>query len=440
MTERSFRRALHLRVNRIWLPRLRRRALFVVGGIVVGVAALALAYGADFAMALFVSAQRQWPYMPLLVTPLGFGFLAWVTGRYFDGAQGSGIPQVIAARQLKDQQSKTKLVSPKLAAAKMLLLSGGLLVGASAGREGPTVQVGASIMFWLGRFAPHRQPGLLLAGAAAGVAAAFNAPLAGIVFGIEEMGRSFELRTSGLVLGTVIVAGLVPLAIVGDYTYFGRSLVTLGHIQQWIWVLPVAAICGFAGGLFSRGLIAFSYGLPGRVGKVIKSHPVLFAVLCGLGVAVCGVVTGGSIFGTSAEQAKAIMAGEGAPAGFAPLKLLATLLSSVSGIPGGIFSPSLAVGAGIAEMVKTLIPLPIAALTIVCMAAYLAAVLQAPITAFVIVIEMTGNHALIFPVMIGALVATFCSKLVCREGVYHALAHRILQRATLDTKTQLPGQ
>lgn len=428
MSERSFRYAMHLRWHRIWLPRLRRRALFLLGGLLVGFAALAMAFTADYTMEAFLHAQAQWPYMPLLVTPLGFGFLAWMTSRYFDGAQGSGIPQVIAARQMTDLKRKGKLVSPKLAVAKMVLLAGGLLVGASAGREGPTVQVGASIMFWLGRFAPHRQPGLLLAGGAAGVAAAFNAPLAGIVFGIEEMSRSFELRTSGLVLGTVILAGLVPLAVVGDYTYFGRSDVALDHVLQWLWVIPVAAVCGLAGGAFSRALIIAASGIPGRVGALIKAHPVYFAAACGLGVAICGLLTHGAVYGTSAEQAKAILAGESAPMGFAPLKFIATVLSSISGIPGGIFSPSLAVGAGIADMFSSLIPIPVAVLTIVCMAAYLAAVLQAPITAFVIVTEMTGDHALIFPIMVGAMVANFMSKLICEEGVYHALAKRMLRQ------------
>ncbi|MBD8064367.1 chloride channel protein [Devosia sp. PTR5] len=430
MSERSFRQSMHLRWHRIWLPRLRRRSLFVVGGLVVGFAALAIAQIADYAMHTFIHAQQRWPLMPLVVTPAGFAGLAWLTKRYFDGAQGSGIPQVIAARQLENLERKGRLVSPKLALAKMVLLAGGLFVGASAGREGPTVQVGASIMFWLGRFSPHRQPGLLLAGGAAGVAAAFNAPLAGIVFGIEEMSRSFELRTSGLVLGTVIVAGLVPLAVVGDYTYFGRSSVDLSAITQWLWIMPLAALCGLAGGLFSRLLIAFSYGLPGRAGGWIRQNPVLFAALCGLGVALCGFLAHGSVFGTSADQAKAIMAGEGAPAGFGPLKFVATVLSSISGIPGGIFSPSLAVGAGIADLFSSLVPVPIAALTIVCMASYLAAVLQAPITAFVIVTEMTGNHALIFPVMLGSMIATFMSRLVCKDGVYHALAHRMLQQGT----------
>ncbi|MCZ4345971.1 chloride channel protein [Devosia neptuniae] len=429
MATRSFKQALNLRWRRIWLPRLRRRALFVVGGVFVGLAAVAMAFMADGAQHLFRMAQHQWPYLPLLITPAGFAFLAWVTQRYFNGAQGSGIPQVIAARQMTDLKAKQKLVSPKLAVAKMFLLSAGLLLGASAGREGPTVQVGASVMFWLGRFAPHRQPGLLLAGAAGGVAAAFNAPLAGIVFGIEEMSRSFELRTSGLVLGTVIVAGLTSLAILGDYTYFGRSAVTLEIGAQWIAVPVVGLVCGLAGGGFSRVVIAFAVGLPGRAGRVIKKHPVLFAAICGMIVAVAGVLTGGAAFGTSAEEAKAILAGEDITGLFGPLKLIATIATAISGIPGGIFSPSLSIGAGFATLLQGMLHIPIGALAIMCMAAYLAAVLQAPITAFVIVTEMTGNHALIFPVMMCAVIASFVSKSVCKEGIYHALAHQILRKS-----------
>ena len=429
MATRSFKQALSLRWRRIWLPRWRRRGLFVIGGIFVGLAAVAMAFMADEAQRVFFMAQQQWPYLPLLVTPAGFAALAWLTRRYFDGAQGSGIPQVIAARQMTDLAAKQKLVSPKLAVAKMFLLTAGLLCGASAGREGPTVQIGASVMFFLGRFAPHRQPGLLLAGAAAGVSAAFNAPLAGIVFGIEEMSRSFELRTSGLVLGTVIVAGLTSLAILGDYTYFGRSNETLALGAHWFAIPVVGVVCGLAGGGFSRVVIAFALGLPGKAGRLVKQHPVLFAATCGMIVAVCGVLTGGVAFGTSAEQAKAILAGEEVTGLFGPLKLIATMVTAISGIPGGIFSPSLSVGAGVATLLQGIVGVPIGALAIMCMAAYLAAVLQAPITAFVIVTEMTGNHALIFPVMMCAVIASFVSKAVCKEGIYHALAHQILHKS-----------
>lgn len=115
-------------------------------------------------------------------------------------------------------------------------------------------------MFTIGQWAPFRQPGFLLAGAAAGVAAAFNTPLAGIVFGIEEMSRSFEMRTSGLIIGAVIAAGLTSLAIVGDYNYFGSTAAVLPFGRAWL-VVPVCAVmCGLAGGLFSRILILFARG------------------------------------------------------------------------------------------------------------------------------------------------------------------------------------
>ena len=380
---------------------------------------------ADQAQALFGMMRGRYPYLPVFLTPLGFGLSAWLASRYFDGSQGSGIPQVMAARRLADPAERGRLVSVRMAIGKILLLGLGLGVGASAGREGPTVQVGAAIMFALGRFAPHRQPGLLLAGASAGVAAAFNAPLAGIMFGIEEMSRSFEVRTSVLVLATVIAAGLTSQAVLGDYTYFGVATASLGWGWPWLAVILAGMIGGAAGGVFSRVVILFANGLPGRLGRAIKAHPVLFAVLCGLLVAICGLLAGGSIFGTGYEESKMILAGEAVPAPFGPLKLIATMLTAISGIPGGIFSPSLSVGAGLAANLAPLLPqVPINVLAILFMAAYLAGVVQAPLTSVIIVSEMTADHALIFPIMISALLAAAVSKTICPEGIYHALSER----------------
>jgi H+/Cl- antiporter ClcA len=107
---------------------------------------------------------------------------------------------------------------------------------------------------------------------------------------------------------------------------------------------------------------------------------------------------------------------------------VATLLSAISGIPGGIFSPSLAVGAGLGYDLSGLMPgVPIDTLAILCMASYLAGVVQAPLTSAVIVSEMTADHSLILPVMICALGASFVSRLICREGIYQLLAARLLR-------------
>ncbi|MDR3471253.1 MAG: chloride channel protein [Devosia sp.] len=411
------------------LPMVRRRALFLTGGIVVGLLAVAMALLADGAQAWFSGVDQRWPLAPVILTPAGFMLAAFLTRRFFDGAQGSGIPQVIAARELEDIAARGRLVSVRLGLAKIALLMLGLASGASSGREGPTVQVGAATMFFLGRIEPHRQPGLLLAGSAAGIAAAFNAPLAGIIFGIEEMSRSFEQRSSVLVLVAVIAAGLTSQAILGDYTYFGLASGSMSLGWQWLAVPFACVVGGLCGGLFSRVLILFTDGLPGRAGALVGRHPLLFAAACGLLVALCGLASGDTVFGTGYAQSKQILAGAAMPWSFGPLKLVATALSSISGIPGGIFSPSLAVGAGLGYDFSPLFSgIPVDVLAVLFMVAYLSGVVQAPLTSAVIVSEMTADHALIFPIMVCALGATATSKLVCREGIYHALAKRLIMR------------
>ena len=406
--------------------------MFVLGGGLVGIVAVLLALAADWAGKLFEAVAGRMPLAMLVLTPLGFAASCWLSRRHFPNSGGSGIPQVIAARHLHGVAARERLVSLRVAAGKMALLLLGLLCGASIGREGPTVQVGASIMFAIGRLSPRRQPGLLLAGASAGVAAAFNTPLAGIVFGIEEMSRSFEARTSGTILGAVIAAGVTSLSLQGDYTYFGTTSAVLGgNLQSWLAVPALGILGGLLGGGFSRALILFGAGLPGRVGALIKRHPVLFAALCGLTVALCGLMSDGTVFGTGYTQARGLVQGQArVPDAFGPLKLIATLASSISGIPGGIFAPSLAVGAGLGSSVATLLPgAPAQALVVLGMVAYFSGVVQAPITAFVIVTEMTNDHALIVPLMLASLIGFAMSKLVCPEGVYHALAHNFVVAA-----------
>lgn len=420
-----------LKLSRIALRRWRRRTLFLIGGLLVGAAATGMALLADVMETQwhqFLLLQR---YAALAVTPLGFGFALFLAQRFFPNSQGSGIPQVIAARALPNGERRLALVSLKVAAGKILVMMFALLCGASIGREGPTVQVGAALMFAAGRRALDYQRGLLLAGAAAGIAAAFNTPLAGIVFGIEELSRSFESRTSGLVLGSIIAAGLTSLGILGDYTYFGTTSAVLPFGNSWIAVPVFGVIGGLTGGMFSRLLILFTRGLPGRAGRWIADHPVAFAMLCGLGVALCGLASGDTIYGTGYAQARAVVHGTFPKSDFfGPLKFIATVLSSISGIPGGLFAPSLSVGAGMAAELQPLFQhVPLGALALIGMVSYLAGAVQTPITSFVIVSEMTENHALIIPLMLAALIADATSKRVCRGSLYHSLAEIAIERA-----------
>jgi H+/Cl- antiporter ClcA len=430
----------HKRLFRLTSARWQRQAIFLLGGIGVGAVAVGLAQLADLAQHAFALLLAKSRYAVLAVTPLGFMLSAYLTIRLFPNAQGSGIPQAIAARHLTDQNARESLVSIRIAVGKVILTLFGLLCGGSVGREGPTVQVGASIMFALGRVSPRRQPGLILAGAAAGVAAAFNTPLAGIVFGIEEMSRAFETRTSSLIIAAVIAAGLTSLALAGNYAYFGSSGMSLAHGADWLAVPLCGVVGGLAGGLFSRIVIAMARGFKHPLGRAIKGHPLWFAFACGLAVAICGLVSGDTIYGTGYDQVKtALEHGSPLPQDFGVLKLLATTFAAISGIPGGIFSPSLAVGAGIGSNIASFFhDAPLGALMLLGMVSYFAGVVQAPITAFVIVTEMTDNHGMVVPLMAAALIAHVTSRMICEEGIYHALAKGFVERAARPPDAKAP--
>ena len=177
-------------------------------------------------------------------------------------------------------------------------------------------------MFALGRMSPRRQPGLILAGAAAGVSAAFNTPLAGIVFGIEEMSRAFEMRTSGLIIGAVIAAGLTSLALVGNYTYFGTSATMLRHGVDWLAVPLCGVVGGLAGGIFSRVVIAMARGISDGAGARHQAVSDPFRLDLRSWRALCGLASGDTIYGTGYAQVKAALdSGVPLPWHFSLLKL-----------------------------------------------------------------------------------------------------------------------
>jgi H+/Cl- antiporter ClcA len=231
-----------------------------------------------------------------------------------------------------------------------------------------------------------------------------------------------------MMLAAVIVAGLTSLGIMGDYTYFGTTSVHLHRLEGWAAVPVCGVCCGLVGGIFSRILIEFGRGLPGRVGRLVHRYPIAFALLCGLGAALCGIASGNTVYGTGYGQVRALIEhGVPLPHSFGVLKFIATTLASISGVPGGIFSPSLAVGAGLGFDFAVLFPgVPLNALILLGMVSYFAGVVQAPITAAVIVTEMTNDHAMIIPLMTAAAIAYLASRLICAEGVYHALSKNFL--------------
>lgn len=402
-------------------PMWRRRAAIFGGAIVVGLAAILFARLADRASELFQDAIGRASWLPLLLTPAGFAMIAWTTTRWAPAAGGSGIPQIIAAKD-DPEQATSRLASARTAVVKVILTVAALACGASVGREGPTVQVGATVMAYAHRLlrVPVRAS-VLVAGAAAGVAAAFNTPLAGVAFAIEELAAAYEQRMTLLVMTAVLIAGMVSLGVAGDYIYFGLVGQTLSLRSTFV-VAPVAGIAGgVSGALFSRAMLWLSRSGARRLSR---GQPIAFAAVCGLAVAVIGLMTG-LTWGTGYDAARGALTGADAPLWFGPAKGLATLATAAAGLPGGIFAPTLATGAGLGNIVHALFPAePAGAVVLLGMVAYFAGVVRAPLTSVIIIAETTGSRGLMMPLLAAALIAEFVASLVSRERLYHGLAQR----------------
>jgi H+/Cl- antiporter ClcA len=403
-------------------PVWRRRFATGIGAVLVGLVALLFARAADWAMALFGEATAAVPWLPYLITPLGVFGLAAFTKWFTPESRGSGIPQVIAAA--RDPRGPIEpLISLRTGIAKLAMTLAALLVGASVGREGPTVQVSASILAKVHRaFRVPISAGVIIAGGAAGVAAAFNTPLAGVAFAIEELANAFEQRVTMLVMTAILISGMVSLGVSGDYVYFGALPETLG-VSRMLIIAPIAGfVGGIAGGMFARLILSVTRHRRRYLGP-LAGRPLLWALICGIGIAAIGVATD-LTWGTGYAVSKALIEGAPAPWYFGPAKFAATALSTLAGMPGGIFSPSIATGAGLGNILCLLFPNdPRGAVVLLGMIAYFTGVVRAPLTAVIIVMEVTASRGMIIPLFASAVIADASAQLICKEKLYHGLAH-----------------
>ena len=422
-------RRRNLAYMRLWSGRL----AFWLGAIGVGLLAVAFAKLADWFGDQFQLLHSEFSWIPWILTPAGGVLLLWITRRYFPGAEGSGIPQTLAHLSAPQAERAHPLLSLRIIVGKILVGAGAVGAGYSLGREGPTVQVGASLMHELHRLLPRSlhisREHLVVAGGAAGIAAAFNTPLAGIMFAIEEMTRSVGTRLSGLIIIAIVLAGVVSQALIGGGHYFGHILIATETGDLLIWVIVAALASGVAGGLFARMLIKVAIGWTGPIADFRRNRPYLFVVCCGLLIALMGSLTAGAIFGTGYEPTRALLEGDAddLPWYFFFFKLAATFLSYLCGLPGGIFAPSLSIGAGLGHALTHLLGNPDHAgmLLVLAMAGFLAAATQAPITSFIIVMEMVDGYSKIIALMAVALFASWISQLFS-PPLYMTLAKRYL--------------
>ncbi|BCG46570.1 Chloride channel protein [Citrifermentans bremense] len=402
--------------------------------------AAALVGGAAALFAHVISYVQGWyfhifaghPYMVTVATPLLFVGATLVVQFFGPDAKGSGIPQVLEAidqvhdKKVSDPPWVSSLVSLKTAGVKVVSSLIGTLSGASIGREGPTVQIAASIFAWIGRITRRIVPEVdfqtfLTAGAAAGVAAAFNAPLAGIAFAIEEVTEGILGRFREMIMLAVILSGIAALAISGNYLYFGHPAVSSPSLALFPETLLLGVVGGVAGGAFAR-VLAFPsmVNLPDQAWKK--------ALYCGILCAAIGLLSDGSTAGSGYEITRKFLESPSIdqwPVFFGIEKFFTTVLSYLSGMAGGIFSPSLSIGAGLGFTVAKLFHFSnFKVCALLGMVAFFSGAIQAPLTGVIIIMEMTDEHILIIPFLLAAYLARRIGKIFMPVPLYRFLANK----------------
>lgn len=416
----------------------------LVAGVSWGFAKLA-EWGLDF--------NRSWssnyPLASLVVMPLGFSFLAWFTKKYVPYVAGSGIPQVIASLSLPySSPNKTKLVQLKETIWKIPLTFIAMCCGGSVGREGPSVQVGAAVMLSWGNwcrkhniaFSGLSSNALMATGAAGGLAAAFNAPLAGVIFAIEELGRGINLRWEGKVLIGILACGFILIAISGNNPYFPRYQGSVEIPYIMLWVAGSGVVCGILGGIFARllskGVLWF---FPSKWRNTVRPYYVLIAMFLGLLVALIGLATNGQSHGTGYDVVDNALQGNNIASNMGIWKLLATVGTYWTGMAGGIFTPCLTTGAGIGMQIWSLTGEMVdqRLIVLICMAGFLAGATQSPVTAAVVVMEMTTSQPALFWLLVCSLVSAITSRQFNPKPFYHFIAGRfrvLVRNLPVDTQ------
>ena len=374
-------------------------------------------------MRLYPVGSAAWRRMLIpLVGSLSIGYLLF---RYFPNARGSGVPQTKAALFAREG-----VITLRTAIGKFFCTSITLASGIPLGREGPAVQVGGGIASVLGRtlrLRPEKVKALLPVGAAAAIAAAFNTPLAGVLFALEEVMGDLQAPVLGSVVLASATAWVVVRLLLGNNPLFNVPQYRLVHPLEF----GVYAVLGILGGLVSGAFIKLLLGMRARFLRLPKKtvwfQPAAGGLLVGLlgwfVPQVLGVgygYVGDALNGRMALKLMALLV---------VLKLLGACTSYASGNAGGIFGPSLFIGAmlggSVGILAHRLLPAYTAtsgAYALVGMGAVFAGIVRAPMTSVVMIFETTRDYTVIVPLMISNLVSFFISARLQRQSIYTALA------------------
>lgn len=366
-----------------------------------------------------------------ILTPLCFLMSWWIVKRSAPFAKGSGIPQVMASLDLaKPGSSKSishflsiKIIVVKVISSVFKVLGGGVL-----GREGPTIQIASSIFYVVEKRLPvwwqHvSQKNMLIAGAASGLAAAFNTPLGGIIFAIEELSQFHIRYYKSPLFVAVIISGLAAQGLGGSYLYLGNPRLDISGFKVFFAVIILSVICGYFGSKMcnlmrrTMNFVRTRSNLKWEIGVVLTSALIMATAIYFLGTDVMG--SGKQI------MSRTLFTDDKSVPFYLPFARMAGLITSFSfGGAGGIFAPSLSSGASFGALTAEIFNLTggnADLLILVGMTGFLTSVTRTPFTSAIIIFEMTDRHSIIFILLIGAIIANVISSLVDQKSFYDYL-------------------
>jgi H+/Cl- antiporter ClcA len=381
----------------------------------------------DFSQHTFKYLNSNYPWLTFIITPLGFMIIVGIVKTKCHFIQGAGIPQVIDAMDSRNKKIRDKLLSFRIAFSKVVFIFLALLCGAPIGIEGPSVHISASIFYGFNRFIQFKRKlmlhSLMAIGGSAGLIVVFNAPLAGFIFAFEELGRNLK-RQAFLLIGLIsFFVYFIATFYRGNNFYLGNYVeVTFDLLRTWQ-LIPIAIFAGLLGGGFSKATIFLIKKL-----SVHKIRKILFiAFSLGFIVAIFNFISNGLIAGSGHMEVKQLLNSEPLGWGFVVTKYFATLSSLISTIPGGLFMPTISIGAGLGSELSFLYNLNPQIIIILTMVSYLSGTIRAPLTSTLVILEMTNTLHLIIPALILAFIADFVSQKIQKEPLYEALANNYLK-------------
>ena len=363
----------------------------------------------------------------ILVPTLGSLLTGYLLYRYFPLARGSGIPQTRAAVFIHDGR-----ISLRSVIGKFICCSTSLASGIPLGREGPSVYIGSGLASVIARklgLSKGQVKWLVPVGGAAALTAAFNTPIAAVLFTLEEIMGDLHAPVLGSVVLASATAWMVLHLLLGDSPLFhvpDYHLVSVGELGIYI-------VLGIVGGLASVGFVKLLLSLRERFLRFPNSTLWLQPVAGGLTVGILGFFVP-QVLGVGYDQIERVLNGDvilRVVLVLAVLKIIATAVAYASGNAGGIFGPSLfigsMVGATVGGVAHYFFPASTAgpgAYALVGMGAAFAGIIRTPLTSVIMIFEITRDYTIIVPLMISNLIAFFISQKLQREPIYEALAHQ----------------